>query len=319
MHCLHDYAAGMNLRELNVNQLVALDALLETRSVRRAAEAMGLTQPAMSHTLRHLRDRFDDPLLVRVGNRMAPTPFAEAMAPRLRTALRALEDTINQPPGFDPARTERRFVIGASDAFAQVVLPGLLAALRVESPGLCLWVGPVPDDAVAALSAGRVDVCMLPPHLVDPVLLSAPLLAPGWAVLARRRHPGLKKGLTPRVFSQLGHIVVRSEEPVSQLAKEALAAFPPLQVVVQVAYFSAVPALVAATDLLALVPDLLARRLAGTYGLEVYPSPVALPDVPLMAAWHPRFDNDPAHRWFRQRLMDAYVDEGRVRPRRGRR
>jgi len=161
MHSNHDVAGILGAVDLNA--LVALDALLSTKSVTRAAERLGLTQSAMSHALRRLRGVVDDPLLVRAGAGMALTPRAEVLQPNLHTALLGLARIVEAPEGFDPKTTRRGFRLCTPDLFDLLVLPSLLSGLRESAPGVDVALLPAGHPNIgAALASGEVDLAVVP-------------------------------------------------------------------------------------------------------------------------------------------------------------
>lgn len=152
----------MRFKGLDLNLLVVFDALMETRSVTRAAERIGLTQPATSAALRRLRDYFRDEIVVAVGKRMHPTPFAEALHPQIQQALRRVERAISMPTEFDPSTSTRRFRIIGSDYIMVAVLVPLIERFARTAPGVRIEIIQPNEHSVAELEAGRADLLVTP-------------------------------------------------------------------------------------------------------------------------------------------------------------
>lgn len=279
------------LRALDLNLLLALDALLEARGVSQAARRLGLSQPATSHALARLREALGDPLLVRDGAGMAPTPRALALQGPLRAALVDLGRLLAEAGGFDPAVSRRRFTLACPDILAPLV-PELLAALA-EAPGVDLELGP--EGAEADLTLGSLLVA-------DPRLRGRVLGRARWAVAMRPGHPALERPWSVEAWLAWPHVVVRTPAPGPGLVEQSLTeAGHSRRVGLYAPSFLLAAAVVARTDLLFTAPEAVLRRLEPP--LAVRPPPLSLPDVPVAATWPERLDGDPGHRWFRERVV----------------
>jgi DNA-binding transcriptional LysR family regulator len=296
-------------------QLAALDALLTERHVTRAARRLGITQSSMSHHLARLRARFDDPLLVRVGREMAPTPRAQSMAEPLRAALSALQRVVAAAEPFDAARTARAFTLACPDLLAPA-LPELLAALHREAPSLVLHVVAPGPDLAAALAAGRCDVALGPTPAEAPGLVMRPLGALHWCVITRRGHPLARGRMTAAAWASHLHVQVRQNTgSPSHVGAMADRAGVRRRVALTVPGFLAVPWVVARTDMVFTAPRELVDEIAAALDLAVLRPPVELAPIAAAALWHERMQADAGHRWFRERVVAAMV--ARLRARRG--
>jgi DNA-binding transcriptional LysR family regulator len=299
-------AAGF--RGLNLNLLVALERLLATRSVRLAAEACGVTQSAMSHTLAELRSQLGDALLVRRGNEMLLTPRAEALAVPLADALRGLAQALVPPVPFDPRTTERRFVIAASDVAAITVLPPLMARVAVEAPGVEIVLVPYDRTQIpAALVAGEVDLAVGPPPGDAGAGLSMRALYTSEFVVAMRKgHPAAKQPLDLDAYCALGHVVVSvggiGRSPIDVLLARRKRT---RRIGARVPYFLVAPEIVAATDLVLTAPRQAVVRVAGARGLHLVEPPLPLARTKVAMYFHPRFTDASPHRWLRDVLARA--------------
>ena len=290
----------MNIASINLNLLVGFAALLDERSVTRAAKRMGVTQPAMSNTLAQLRLLFDDPLFRRSARGLEPTPRALELAEPVRQGLRLLQGAL-VAPHFDPARAERTFVLAASDYVEFVLLPPLLQALAREAPGVRIEVRPwglhsVPD----ALARAEADLMLgfydrVPPRHHDTALFSE-----DYACIVRRGHPKIKDRLTLSDYLALEHVLVSQLGDSPGSVDRALAARGKRRrVAARVSHFLMVPWLVARTDLIAAVSRRVAQAYAAPLKLRIFEPPLSLPRAGIGQVWHEQLDGDPGHRWLR--------------------
>lgn len=296
-----------DLGHLNLNLLVALDALLDTRNVRRAAERCGVTQSAMSHTLRQLRELFDDALLVRAGNQMLPTPRAESLVQPLRKALLAIEGVLKAEASFEPRTATRRFSIAASDAVAVTALPAFLALLAKEAPSVDVDVVPVERERAAAqLESGELDVLLVPVAPEGAGLRSRALYPTELAVVLRADHPAVGARLDLDTYCALPHALISVTGRGPGLVDELLAKRGRTRrIALRIPYFLAAPALLAHTDLVLTAPRKAAEHFARPLGLRVVPAPIPLPRGKISMVWHERYESDVASRWLRDAIVRA--------------
>lgn len=286
--------------ELDLSLLASLDALLTERHVTRAARRLGVTQSSMSHSLARLRAALGDPLLVRVGRAMVPTPRAEAMEAPLREALAALRRVVSDAGGFDPGRSARGFTLACPDLLAPVI-PELLRALAAEAPGVSLQVVARSGDTLAALASGGCDVALGPRPSKAPGLVMRPLGSLSWCVLARRGHPGVRRRLTAEAWARYPHVVVRSGDASPNRVAQAIAGAGVARAVgVTLPGSLAAAWTVSKSDMLFTAPRELVGELAEALDLRVMTPPAALPPVAVAALWHERMHADAGHRWFRE-------------------
>ena len=309
----------IDLREVDLNALVAFDALLDTRSVTRAAHRLGVTQSAMSHTLRKLRELLGDPLLVRGRGGMVPTPRAEALIAPVRGGLTSLSRALQTPAAFDPATSTRTFRLVSPDLFHLLALPDLLRRLRVEAPEIDLALPPLlPRPLSDDLESGAVDLA------VAPVMLDAPpedamasrhpelrqrvMQREGFRCFARADHPRLatRRRMTIETFLDLPHLLISPTGEGGGPVDRVLAARgQSRRIALRTPSLASAPALLVESDLLLTAPAAFERA----WPLDTLPltfsCPVPLPDYAITLLWHPRYDADPAHRWLRGLLVDV--------------
>lgn len=285
----------------DLNLLPVFLALMQERNVTRAAERLGITQPALSNALARLREMLQDPLFIRERYGMAPTQKAEELAPEIAAALASLDALILGQQEFDPAKAERLITLAPNSYVEFVLMPALVARLRAEAPGIRLRFTPYGTDlAETGVISGAT--AMVLGRVVDPPdnLVVQHLMDEGLACVVRADHPKVGKRLTKALYERLKHVNVlppgRLRAGLFQmLERQGLRR----EVVVSVTHFLAVPELIAVTDYCATLPSLICRRLASDPRLKVLPAPVDLGTFPLDMAWHVRYRHDPAHQWLR--------------------
>jgi len=309
MTSMHD----VHLGALDLNLLVALDALVAERSVTRAAEKVGITQSAMSHALARLRALTGDPLLVRSSSGMVLTARAEALGPPIRRALEDVSRALAPPVPFDPMTARGRFVIGTSDYAELVLLPRLVARLEREAPGIDLRVRALEDPASTQLASGAIDVAIAPvrPNDAAPGVLAKRLFDESFVCVVRKGHPLAKKKLTPARLAQAKHALIAPRETEGGFVDEALAKLGlARRVAVAVPHFLIAPHVVASSDLVLTLAARVAHVLAKPLELAVLAPPrdLALPGFTISALWHERTQNDPAQRWARALLFEVAAE-----------
>ncbi|MCB9652418.1 MAG: LysR family transcriptional regulator [Deltaproteobacteria bacterium] len=301
----------LDLAGMNLNLLVALDALLRTRSVTRAAERLGVTQSAMSHSLKQLRGAFEDELLVRTGAGLVMTPRAERLAARLGPGLDALKAALQDDPPFEPRTTTRRFSLVSGDYLGVGVLPELLGLLRSEAPQADLDFSTIARGLDAAhylgrLERGDADLFMGAMVAERPAIKRRVLYTEGFACLVRADHPEVKRSLTLSRYTRLGHILITTSGEGASVVDTRLAALGrSRRVAVRVASFMAAPVAVAASDLVLTAPASLAVHFARRYPLRILPPPLELSSFDIVQLWHERMDDDPGHGWLRGAVARA--------------
>lgn len=295
------YIRPVNIAGLNLNLLPVLDALLTERSVSRAGARLGLSQPAVSNALGQLREILGDPLLVRKGAGMAPTERALALAVPLRAALLALEQGLEPPAAFDPAQADRDFTIVTNDFVAFAMLPRLLARLSQEAPGVRLQVRAWQEHTVPPdLARGEADLVLGFNRGLPAGHHAAPLFDDSFVFVAREGHPMVRGKITLATYTKLKHVLV-SHEPNARgivddrLAQRGLSR----NVALRLSHFLLVPPIIATTDYVAALSEIVARPSAGRLPLQVLKMPIAVQGATVQMVWHERTSASAAHEWLR--------------------
>jgi DNA-binding transcriptional LysR family regulator len=212
-----------DVSRLDLNLLTVLDAIYTEGGVTRASEKLNLTQPAISHALARLRQMFDDPLFLRQGRVLVPTPFTRNLIEPLRRSLRAVGDTLNAARRFDPAVSEVHFTLGLRDPTELQVLPYLMGAIAEAAPRLDLTTVQVRRRNVeTALSAGTLDFAIDVPLVLSESVRRQRIAADRLVVVARKRHPGLRRGLDLATYLDQQHVMVTSRRQGPGLEDMAL-------------------------------------------------------------------------------------------------
>ena len=286
---------------LDLNLLVALQVLLEEESVTGAARRLGVTQPAVSHKLKRLREALDDELFLSGPRGLVPTARAQAMAQPLRMALEQLASSVAPDDEFDPQTAAREFVLCGPDLLEFAVLPAVRAYLAAEAPGITLAVVPRRHDTFDRMKRGEIDFVFGPSFPPLGGLRQLKLYEEPLIVLGRSKHPAFRGGLTLEKYLAAEHVLIAPNGTPGGIVDDALARQGrSRRVAVRVAGFASAPFLVAQSDLLLTAPQSLHREAARYVALSKRPLPLPLPPTSSLVAWHERLDREPAHRWFRR-------------------
>ncbi|HEV7372901.1 LysR family transcriptional regulator [Arenibaculum sp.] len=292
-----------NLAAIDLNLLVAFDALLAERNVTRAGERIGLSQSATSKALNRLRQMFGDPLLVRQGGEMLPTARALELAAPLRRALAEISLVMGAGDGpFLPATVQASMTLASPDLVDCVLLPPLVPRLRREAPGLDLRVR-VTDRLrfQGQLIGGEADLAVVPAGEIVTELRREPLYVERMVMLAAAGNPAVAGGeVDLETYLACDHVVVSPEGRGGSPTDAVLAARGlRRRIALVLPSFAAVPLVVGAGNLVATLPEKLVRRLAPAAGIKILRPPLQLDDVTMHMVWHQRHDADPLHRWMR--------------------
>lgn len=304
----------MDIRKADLNLLVVLDALLRLRSASRAAEALDMSQPAVSFALGKLRVLFRDPLFIRAARGMRPTPRAEELALPLQEVLDRVKTGLLTPPRFDPATTQRTFTFNMADVGELVFLPALRAQLASAAPGANIkTVSTPPAQLEEAMRSGDVDLAVgYFPGLQGAAIYQQRLFSHAFVCIVRKGHPRIGDQLTLRQFLAEGHAVVQREGKSHELFEQALVEQGLVRrVVLSIPHFLAIPLIIAESDLIVTVPSAVARSFARMADLKMLRPPVQVRRANIMQHWHARFHRDLANQWIRRVIASLFVETAR--------
>ncbi|PSR18248.1 LysR family transcriptional regulator [filamentous cyanobacterium CCP3] len=296
----------IDLSAIDLNLLVAFEALYAEQSVTAAAQRIHVGQPAMSAALGRLRSLFADALFVRVGREMKPTAKAEAIAPQVAAALNTIRAALSEPQVFDPARSKTVFRLATSDYFASLILPKLLVLLKAQAPHINLRLVTVEKESfVELLEQDIIDLALgtfanLPNHILLANLMSERFLG-----VCRLGHPALQNNqVSLKNFVNFPHALFTLRRDAVGIVDQKLAE-QGLQrrIALTVPYWFALPTAIAASDLLAAIPSCLEQHFTRYYPVQCFELPLALPTWSVAIAWSKLNDRDPANLWLRSTVQ----------------
>lgn len=297
----------MLVREM-LSLIPVFDAILTEGSISRAAERLGVTQSAVSQSLARLRKMAGDELFETTGRGVRPTPRALVMAKHLQAALAEVNEAIALRE-IDIATLERTFVIDIGAGFDSLILPVLYPVLAKEAPGVKLLISNTRGaDLINELKFGQTELAYDFQAGLAEGIRSDPLGSGPAAVIARKKHPALKSGVTKELYLELPHaaLVWNRSSAASGVALELERLGLETRVQVSVPTLMALGAVVAASDLIATTSEQIGQELAVRYDLDIHPMPIALPKLTLYQLWHARYDSDAGHRWLRERIRSLH-------------
>jgi DNA-binding transcriptional LysR family regulator len=309
----------MQLSSVDANLFVVLHALLETGHVGRAARRLALSPSATSHALARLRSVLGDPLLVRAGRRLVPTPRALELKDELARAIESLESTLQTRAAVDPASLVRSFRIETTDHVQFVLLRALDAIVRREGPKVDVYLKSLEPETLSRLREGSIDLAIAVYGEVDPDIEKRALFQDRLVAVARKGHPITRGPMTAARFAKAEHLLVAPNGTPTGLVDRLLAERGLARRVARTSSsFLDVAFLLSETDYLVSLPESLVRPLLDRLGLVVLPVPLTLPSFAISMIWHRRHGSDPAHTWLRSAVERAATPGASVKAKRTR-
>jgi DNA-binding transcriptional LysR family regulator len=299
----------MDIRSIDMNLLVVFDAMIEHRSVTRAAESIGLSQPAMSAAVSRLRAWFDDPLFVKTGAEMKATPRALALARPVRSVIDTIKGDILQRPGFDAAKTDRTFTVITPDIGEANFVPRLLARISESAPDARLrTISKSRPAAAEALEAGEAELAIgYFPDLHKAGFFRQKLFDSPHVCIVRTDHPEVGAKLTLKQYMTLSHAVVQPEgrEHVYELFLQQRGL--KRRVLLKLSHFMSLLPVIESSDLIATVPSDLADVCSRYANIRLVDVPIESPVIAVHQFWHRRFHKDPANVWMRGVVQSLFT------------
>ena len=292
----------------DLNLLYAFEAIWRDRSVTAAAERLGLTQAAVSGSLKRLREEYDDKLYTPVGRKMEPTPLAVDLAPQLLDALSMVRKTRAERGRFDPGTAKRTFTVRTRDIGEVAILPRVLAALGQSAPGIRLRTvfRPIPETVIG-MASGHIDFALGFLPSLEAGIHRRFLQTQHYVCVMREGHPLANKKLTPERFSASEHLLVEySGSGHLQMERALIEAGARNRIRVRLPQYLSAPHFIISSDLLWSVPAVLAETLAKHYPLVIKPHPLELPEIEVFLYWHDRYHRDPANKWLRDFVAQQF-------------
>lgn len=293
---------SMNLAAIDLNLLVAFEALLEQRSVTKAAEQLQIGQPAMSAALSRLRVLFEDELFVRLGRQMQPTLKAQTIAPGVLAALQQIRQTVTPSQAFEPTSSDRTFAIGSSDYSSFVLVPPLLEFSHQTAPSINFqMIGFEKDSVGDLLEQGMIDVALgVFPDLPRQTQWE-PIFEERFVGIARQGHPAVKRGtMSLELFTQLSHaLATLRRDTTGEIDKALSEQNLERRIAFTTPHMMVLPFAIASSDLIAALPRRIALRLAMVCNLTIFELPVKTKPWMVSMLWSALSDQDEANRWLR--------------------
>jgi DNA-binding transcriptional LysR family regulator len=293
----------IDLRRFDLNLLVVFDILMAERSVTRAADRLGRTQSAVSHSLSRLREQFADPLLIKGGARMQPTALALDLVEQVRPMLSGIQRVLSPRHVFDPKSSRRVFRLAAPD-FMLALFTDLMTRLGRDAPGVAVeWTAPR-EPTLLDVAEGLIDIAIVPSELRLPPGVTGEIAgALGWRCFARAKHPAFRHW-NAQTWARTPHLMVRVGDAVaSPVDVAASSAGLSRSIAGWVPNFCAVAPVLAKSDLLSTLPALAMKHAPGAYRLESRAVPFPLPPLPHAMIWCSGRSRDPGLNWLRDRLQ----------------
>jgi LysR family nod box-dependent transcriptional activator len=294
----------MRLDNFDLNLLIAFDVLMQERSVTRAATRLNRTQSAMSAALKRLREAFNDEILVQHGKKMIPTAQAIELAPRIAETILQLRSLISAGVTFDPATSQRRFNIEASDYITTVLMVPLLEVLQREAPGIRLELSLPDEGSTERMAGGDLDLLLTPEEFLPAEHPKELLFEERHVVVGWSGNRLMSRPITQREFLDSGHVAVRISGRHSFIENALRERGIQRRIEVTAPSFIQAPWLLPGTSRLALMHERLARIVAPTLSLALQESPIALPIMREMMQYHAARAGDAALRWLRGKLLE---------------
>lgn len=300
----------MHISRTDLNLFVVLDAIYSQGNITRASQTLHLSQPALSHALARLRSMFDDPLFVRQGSAMVPTPFTRSIITQVRQGLHLFEMSLQPDQSFHPQQTERRFHLGLRDVFEATILPRLMQRIAQQAPGISITSVRVDRREIeAGLSSGNLDMVLEVPIPLAGNIHQQRVSRDRLIVLSRKNHPKMPKkknvALDLTTYLQQTHVLVSSRKQGMgledfELNREGLRR----QISLRCQHYFAACRVVSETDLLLTMPEQYAKMANAQFMNRIDPFPLATQPIDAHLYWHASADSDPANTWLREQLFE---------------
>lgn len=299
----------MRLEHFDLNLLIALHALLQEKSVTRAAKRLNITQPATSAALRRLREAFKDDILVAHGKKMMPTAHALGLLPLVENAIATMQALIATAATFEPATSQRMFRIVASDYVTTVLICPLLADLAAEAPNIRLEILAPSPDVTMRLEEGSIDCLVTPEQYLSPEHPRLLLFEERHVVVGWKGNPIFRKKITEAIYQSCGHIVVELDRAQTFIESQLRMRGDHRRIEVVAPSFTIVPSMLPNTNRITLMHERLAKAMLPKFPLAIAPLPFEIPLMREMIQFHQAREADAGLRWLIGKLMSKAHDK----------
>lgn len=299
-----------NISRIDLNLFVVLDAIYTEGSITRASEALALTQPAVSHALGRLRALVDDPLFVRKGHTMVPTPVARELIGPVRRAIGEIEGSLSQLAAFDPLTSQREFTIGMRSIVESTAVPALIRQIGSAAPGIQVSAvhhnrADFQSDLTSGALAAAIDILLPLTHNIHNQRLAGGAMV----VVARKDHPVVQGHISLETYLAQEHVLASSRRTGPGIEDIELSRLGfQRRIKLRCQHYWTACKVVSASDLLFTMPERYARSTNAALGNQLVPFPIEVSAHDIFLYWHASTEHDQANRWLRDQLMAAMQD-----------
>jgi len=303
------------MAKVDLNLMAVLEAIFDEGTTSRAADVLHLSQSAVSHALNRLRGMYDDPLFVRQGHRMVPTPLTRRMIETVKNSLSALRGTVENAHVFEPSQHEQLFRVSQRDAVETILLAPIMEILQRDAPGIHISSTQFePDDIAAQLQQGQIDIGLELQRTMPSDIVSQHLLSETLVIVGRKGHPYFSGKQTVEAFLEFPQVLVTPFKGESGWVDQALASQGlKRDVSLRCLNFTSVIHVLLQTDNLSIMPRIYAEKQACWYPMASAEMPFSAPPLELFLYWHQRQDSDLANRWLREQIVNVMAEGGLAR------
>lgn len=295
-----------NLKNVDLNLLVTFEAIYATSNISRAADRLGMSQPAVSNALARLRDLIGDPLFVRATHGVEPTIKAREMIRPVREALGVIGRQLGSDTTIDLATYKRIFRIIIVDTLEPIMMPPVVRTLMSQAPHIEIECIQGDVKFSEGIRAGTIDLACFSYPIDTTDMIVKPICPVDLVIVSRRNHPGINKPFDLETFHQLPQIAIGRElRGQTNIDRNLIAGGMPRRVAYMAAKIWSIPPMVERTDLIGILPRRFVHEIAGNYALDIHELPIELPEQFLYMVWHTNSELDPGHKWLRESMIDA--------------
>lgn len=295
-----------NLKNVDLNLLVIFEAIYATSNISRAADRLGMSQPAVSNALARLRDLIADPLFVRATHGVEPTIKAREMIRPVRDALGVIGQQLGSGGNIDLASYKRLFRIIIIDVLEPIIMPPIVRTIMAEAPGVSIECIQADAKFYEGIKNGTIDLACFSFPIDTTDMIVKPICPLDLVAVSRRDHPGIEKPLDLATFQTLPQIAIGRElRGLTDIDKNLVSQGLPRQIGYMAAKIWSMPAMIERTDLVGILPRRFVQEIAGNFALDIHEMPTEMPEQFMYMMWHANSEHDPGHIWLRESMMRA--------------
>jgi DNA-binding transcriptional LysR family regulator len=295
-----------NLKNVDLNLLVIFEAIYATSNISRAAERLGMSQPAVSNALARLRDLIADPLFVRATQGVEPTIKAREMIRPVRDALGVIGKQLGSGSNLDLATYKRIFRVIIIDVLEPIIMPPIVRTIMSQAPGVGIECIQADAKFYEGIKSGTIDLACFAFPIDTTDMIVKPICPLDLVAVSRRDHPAIEKPLDLETFQNLTQIAIGRElRGLTNIDRNLIAQGLPRNVGYMAAKIWSMPAMIERTDLIGILPRRFVEEISGNFALDVHEMPTEMPEQFMYMMWHANSEHDPGHIWLRESMMQA--------------